>query len=289
MRKEDKPWKIFSKLSRFYLSLVVAFSGLIGFIFYKHIFNLKAILTFIGIFFLASAASALNQYQERDIDFLMLRTKNRPIPSKQITLSLALIIVFFLGFFGFFILLLGTTLIPTLLGVFNIIWYNAVYTPLKRKTKYAIYFGALCGSIPPIMGWTAAGGSLVNNKIFLLALFMYMWQIPHVLLLNLKYNNEYKLAGIPLILADFDINKYKIVIFIWLIGTVIFSILFPIYHIFSNLLLIVLLLSLNSIIVVYFYYNLVFIKKNFNIKYAVHSIHIYQLMLFVLLIIQTLL
>lgn len=287
MQKDYKPWKIFIKLSRFYLSLAVAFSGFVGFILYKPIFNWKALLTFLGILFLASAASAFNQYQERNTDKLMMRTKNRPLPSKKITLQQTLILIIILGLFGFLFLFLGTTITITILGALNIFWYNAIYTPLKRNTKYAIFIGALCGAIPPIMGWIAAGGYLFNYKILSLAFFMYMWQIPHVLLLVLKYKNEYKLAGFPSILT-ISISKNKVIIISWLILTTISTLCFFPLHIFSNFILIGLLILLNIIIILNFYYGLFFKKSNIYINHLLHTMHFYQLTLFALLIIQIL-
>ncbi len=149
--------KIFLKLTRINMSTAIAFSALAGYIIYKHSLDLRAFSVFLGVLFLAGAATALNQYQERVLDALMTRTLDRPLPSKQMTPQSAVIIAILLGLTGSAVLYFLTTPITAVLGLFNIVWYNAVYTPLKRRTSFVVLIGAVTGAIPPIMGWTAAG------------------------------------------------------------------------------------------------------------------------------------
>lgn len=147
-----------------------------------------------GVLLQAAAASALNQLQEKKFDALMPRTAGRPLPQGIISTHTAIVLITLMSLGGTALLLvIGTT--PALLGIMNILFYNGLYTPLKSKSLLAILFGAAVGAIPPMMGWTAAGGHLFDPKLILIATFMYLWQIPHFGLLLLKYKDDYKRAG----------------------------------------------------------------------------------------------
>ena len=273
------------KLTRLYLSLAIAFSAVAGFIFYSHDLNLTALYTFLGVLFLSAGASALNQYQERHLDALMKRTRNRPLPSKRMQPKTAVTISLILVLSGVLLLFFGTTPIATLLGVFNLFWYNVVYTTLKRYTSLAVFIGGLTGAIPPLMGWTAAGGFVLSPQILAIAFFMFLWQIPHFYLLLLKFGEDYKAAGFPSILALGE-KQVKYVIFIWILGTSCCTLFFPVYHIISGSYLIVCLLILNASLVFYFY-RIVFNKPLlFNFNPAFRSLYLYQVLILVMLMIE---
>lgn len=281
-------WKIYSSLSRFYLSLAVALSGLIGFIFYEGRLNLKAFMLLLGIFLLSNAASALNQYQERALDALLPRTQNRPLPAQAISIKSSWLFICSTCLSGLLILLLGANLLTAVLGAFNLLWYGAVYTPLKMKTKYAVFLGAICGVIPPIMGWTAAGGSMFNYKIVFIALFVFLWQIPHVFLLHLKYQNEFESAKMPLILSTSDQLKNRRLVFYWILATILCTFLYPLFNIFNKSWLILLLLIVDGIVLLYSFYHLFFIPKlSTSINKLILSFHFYQLIIFALIILAT--
>jgi protoheme IX farnesyltransferase len=90
------------------------------------------------------------------------------------------------------------SLLPVLLGLTALAWYLAVYTPLKRRTPLALPLGALCGSVPPLIGWCLAGGAPTDFRIITLAGLFFIWQIPHFWLLQKRYADDYCRAGIPL-------------------------------------------------------------------------------------------
>ena len=185
------------QLTRVYLSLAIAFSALLGFFMHTCMLNSQAFFIFAGIYLISGSASALNQFQEKDFDVHMERTKNRPLPAKKIKPADALIISAVLGLSGLSIIFFTVSRLSFFLALFNFFWYNMAYTPLKRKTGFAVMIGALTGAIPPVIGWTAAGGKLFDPEIIFIAFFMYMWQIPHFLLLLLKFGSDYEKAGLP--------------------------------------------------------------------------------------------
>jgi protoheme IX farnesyltransferase len=90
-----------------------------------------------------------------------------------------------------------STLPATALGIVVIGWYNGLYTLLKKRTALAFLPGAVVGMIPPAIGWTAAGGSLLDPRLAVISLLFFLWQIPHVWLLLLQYGAEYEQAGLP--------------------------------------------------------------------------------------------
>ena len=155
----------------------------------------------------------------------MERTKVRPIPSGRITGSNALIISLLLILAGSIILAFHSNTV-LLLGLFTLIWYNGVYTPLKQFTAFAIIPGSLVGALPPIIGWVASGGFIFDEKILALSSFMFIWQIPHFWLLLLMYDHEYREAGFPTLSKIFSYKQISQISFVWIVILVISSGLF---------------------------------------------------------------
>ncbi|HBG07970.1 MAG: protoheme IX farnesyltransferase [Geobacteraceae bacterium GWC2_58_44] len=153
---------------------------------------------FVGVSFLAAAGSALNQVLERESDPLMQRTRNRPIPKGELSAAAAIIIgVGCLGSGLAIVVAIGGVL-PALIGTAALLWYLAIYTPLKRRTSFALALGALCGAAPPVIGWCVAGGSPADFRVILLAGILYLWQVPHFWLLQRRHADDYRRAGFPL-------------------------------------------------------------------------------------------
>jgi protoheme IX farnesyltransferase len=172
-----------------------------------------------GVFILACGACALNQYQERDLDALMPRTCNRPLPSGEIRPLNALLFSVFLLTSGFFMLLLTFGFKASAPGLFAVVWYNGVYTFLKKKTAFAAIPGALTGAAPPAIGWIAGGGMPSDPHLLTLCFFFFMWQVPHFWLLIFNYGDEYKRAGLPSVTGVFTRAQLLRIIFIWIICT----------------------------------------------------------------------
>ena len=162
----------------------------------KESFNtILFINSMIGITLLAFGVATLNQWVERDIDPLMERTEKRPLPSKRVTPTEALV-------FGLvqcavaeaylFFLVNGLTAI---LGLVVIVGYVLVYTPLKTRTSASTAIGAIPGALPPLMGWTAAANEITLGAWALFAM-QFLWQFPHFFAIAWMYREQYKKAGI---------------------------------------------------------------------------------------------
>ena len=153
----------------------------------------------IGVTLLAAGGSAFNQVMERDLDRLMARTRSRPLPQGHLSPRAASATGTLLILGGCLTLRAGGSYLPVLLGLSAILWYLGVYTPLKRRTPFALPAGAVCGALPPLIGWCLAGGSPDDFRIILLAGVLYFWQIPHFCRIQQRLAEEYLAAGIPLV------------------------------------------------------------------------------------------
>ncbi len=244
--------KVIFDLTKIRITFMVAITTIVGYILFSSKLDFKIAITTIGVFLLACGASALNEYQERNSDLLMTRTKNRPIPSGRITPFNALVIsvvfillgAIFLGAVGFKVMLLG---------FLTLCWYNFVYTPLKFKHALAILPGSLIGALPPIIGWTSAGGNISEPSILIFGTFLFIWQIPHFWLLLLLYDDDYRAGGFPTLTKIFSNKQLSQLTFTLIVTLVLFSsslLLYSIantfFNIFSLFLLGIILLILSS-------------------------------------------
>lgn len=217
------------KLCKIKISLFAVFSSVTGFLLASSQLEEKMVVLITGVFCLACGSCALNQYQERDIDALMSRTKNRPVPAEKIKPLYALSFSIMLIFFGLFVLFSGGGLIASVLGLFAVIWYNGVYTYFKRKTAFALIPGALIGAIPPAIGWVMGGGNFLDFRLFALCFFFFMWQVPHFWLLLLNYGEEYEKAGLPSLTRVFTRTQLVRIIFHWIFATALSCLFIALY------------------------------------------------------------
>lgn len=200
------------------IALFSTLSSAAGFLLAAQEFRPQLVTLAVGVFFLTCGAGALNQYQERDIDALMARTKKRPIPSGEIMPLHAFYSSVILIFLGAATLFLTGPAAPVL-GLFAVLWYNGVYTYLKRKTAFAVIPGAIIGAVPPAIGWIAGKGSLSDPRLLTLCLFFFMWQVPHFWLLVLRHGEEYSRAGLPSMTDIFTKPQISRIVFSWIIAT----------------------------------------------------------------------
>ncbi len=238
-----------------------------------------------GIFLLAAGASVLNQYQERNLDERMERTHNRPLAAKLIPPISALIIAILLIVTGLALLAWLKCWTCLYLGVFNIAWYNGFYTWLKRKTPFAVVPGALTGVIPVWMGWEAAGGSFFDPVAMMLALFLFLWQVPHFWLLMIRYSEDYRKAGLPVVTDVFTPRQIRTVTFSWMIAAALASLLLLRFRIFLDLYssFAVLFLSVTLVLLTI---NQFFISKANNFRLLFISVNIYLLLILAVLAIE---
>lgn len=146
---------------------------------------------------LGMGAAALNEIQERAFDARMERTRHRPLPSGAIPLKWAWVFVPVSALGGLSGLAWGFGLMPAGAGLLAMVWYNGVYTPLKRRTPWAVLPGALIGAIPPFIGWTAAGRGPWAAPILVIGLLFFLWQVPHFWALVLLHRQDYVRGGFP--------------------------------------------------------------------------------------------
>jgi protoheme IX farnesyltransferase len=182
-----------------------------------------------AVFLLSGGASALNQYQERDLDAGMERTRNRPLPSGSIVVSHALAFSFALVLAGLALLAYAGGAKAAFLGLFALIWYNGLYTYLKKKTAFAAVPGAVVGMVPPAIGWVSAGGALFDPRIAAVCFIFFMWQIPHFWLLLLDHGEEYEQAGLPSLTRVMSRSQIGRVTFAWIVAAAIAGLSLPLY------------------------------------------------------------
>jgi protoheme IX farnesyltransferase len=148
-----------------------------------------------GTMMIAAGTAALNHYIERESDRYMRRTASRPLPTRQLTPAEALRFGFVLCIAGAVDLYFTAGYIACLLGVFTSLSYLFAYTPLKKRTVWATFIGAIPGAIPPMIGWTAATGKL-DAGAWLLFAILFVWQFPHFHAISWMYREDYARAGI---------------------------------------------------------------------------------------------
>lgn len=154
--------------------------------------------TLIGTGLVAAGSAALNHVLERDIDALMRRTADRPLPAGRMHPDLALTIGVALAVAGLVELTLGVNLLTALLGAAALAGYVFVYTPLKKISPLATVVGAVPGAIPPMMGWAAVTESLDPGAWVLFAI-LFLWQLPHFLAIAWMCRDDYARAGLPML------------------------------------------------------------------------------------------
>lgn len=150
--------------------------------------------TLLGSALVAGGASALNQYAERSRDALMARTADRPLPSGRMTPASGLAAGLAMSAAGLAALALATNALTVALGALCLVWYVAVYTPLKTRTSLNTLAGTLSGALPPVMGVAAATNGLGVEAVFLFSLLV-AWQIPHFLSIAWLYRDQYERGG----------------------------------------------------------------------------------------------
>ena len=212
--------RLFIEVTKFYLSLAVTLSAVFAFVLARGE-NVSILAgSTLAVLLLALGVSALNQYQEYESDSKMARTKGRPIPSGRISPKRVLTLVAILIVSAIFLISWELGYEGVLLFLFVPLWYNGVYTTLKRYSAFAVVPGGLLGIIPPAIGWLAAGRSLSDPEFLALGLLFFVWQVPHFWLLMFKHHNDYRTAGFPTAVEVFGSIGFRRVLFVWWILTI---------------------------------------------------------------------
>lgn len=272
------------KLGKFTISVPVALTGFLGYFLYLPELSLNTLLAVSGIFFLSMGSSSINQIQERKTDALMKRTRKRPVPAGIIRLQHAILLAILFSSLGTYLLFLTGQLMAVAIGLFTLIWYNLVYTPLKRITPFAVFPGALIGALPPLIGWSSAGGSPLNMEIITVGFILFVGQMPHYWLLLLKIGHEFREAGLPVITSMFDTRQIRNLSFVWIAATAVVVIMLPVTPIIRNRIVSVFLILGSG----YFLYRMFRISFKGNLmdhwKRAFLTVNLFYLMLILVLI-----
>lgn len=270
-------------LGKVRITMFVSITTALGYILAAGRFDLPLLASIIGVFILSCGASALNQYQERNYDGLMERTKSRPIPSNEITAGQALLISLGMIMAGEAILLLFFGWTAFALGIVAIIWYNVIYTPLKRITSMAVVPGALIGSIPPVIGWVAGGGYVFDPQILTVGLFFFIWQIPHFWLLLLIFDKDYEKGGYPTLTAVFSKPQLTRVTYTWIVALAVSCFLIPLFGVTKNIYITVLMLIAGGWLLWKTKHLMSQYENKSIVKFAFMNINYYVLMVVMLL------
>lgn len=154
--------------------------------------------TLVGTGLAASGTNALNQVLERDVDGLMRRTRNRPLPSGRMSMATGAGFAAAISVLGVGYLAVLVGVLPASVVAVTLVSYVFVYTPLKRVTNMATLLGGIPGALPIVVGWTAAGGTLDAGALVLFAI-LFLWQIPHFLALAYVYREDYRRGGLVML------------------------------------------------------------------------------------------
>ncbi|MEZ4599849.1 MAG: UbiA family prenyltransferase [Syntrophotaleaceae bacterium] len=214
-------------LIRVRIALAVTCAALAGFVLAPGAFpTSRAALLAWGVFLLAASGSILNQFQERQSDALMERTRQRPMASGRMNRFVALIWGLIAGSGGIVILLLLDRK-AAVAGLLALLFYNALYTPLKKRSFLALLPGALCGSMAPAIGWLSAGGRPEDYRMVLLCGLLLLWQIPHFWLFALENRDDLERANLFPGLPTAPRNYARALILVWIFALLAGTLLLP--------------------------------------------------------------
>ncbi len=268
---------ILTELTKIRITIFVTLTTVFGYISASGKIQAALVLPTIGLLLLACGAAVINHIQEADTDILMDRTKNRPIPSGKISKKSATVLSIFLVISGSVLLLIGGGKLALALGLLNLVWYNIIYTPLKKINPLAIIPGSLVGAIPPVVGWVSAGGSIFDPQILIISFFFFIWQIPHFWLLLLVFNEDYIKAGFPTLTKIFTKKQLARITFIWIIATVEAGILILLYGNISSTIISIGLFLVSFWLIVKAFELLFSSKGIMNFKFAFRQINTFVL------------
>jgi len=217
----------FKQITKVRLSLSVVFSSVAGYLLGAPSVDMMVVfLLTIGGYFMVGASNAFNQVIEKDLDVLMDRTKNRPVPAGRMSVSMALFIAISFTILGLFTLYIINPK-TAMFGAISIFLYTSVYTPLKTKTPLSVFVGAIPGAIPFMLGWVAATNDfgIEPGTLFMIQFF---WQFPHFWALAWMLDDDYKKGGfimLPTGKKDKATALQIIMYTIWLIIASVFPVL----------------------------------------------------------------
>ena len=225
--------QIINELTKFRLTLSVVFSSFISYFLGSESINfidLTYLLT--GGILIVSSSNIFNQIIERDLDKLMNRTKNRPLPKNKIKINTALLLAVTTGVLGIVLMYLINIKVA-ILAAASIFMYTAIYTPMKLVSPLAVFVGAIPGAFPFMIGWVAATNQIGIEAITLF-LMQFFWQFPHFWSIGWSQSDDYKKAGFKMLPTGKKDKSTSAQILFYSIWAVIISIV-PFFGITGNL------------------------------------------------------
>ena len=177
-----------------------------------------------------ASGTTLNMYLERDVDGLMRRTADRPLPTGRLSPRVALVFGVLLLVVSLPLLAWRVNVLTAALGLMAWAVYLFAYTPLKRRSVAAVYVGAIPGATPVLMGWTAATGTLEGPALALFAI-LFLWQIPHFVAISIFRRDEYAAAGLKVLPVEYGHRHSIWHMFGTCLGLIVASILPILYHV----------------------------------------------------------
>lgn len=218
----------FKQITKAGLAVSVVFSSIAGYLLGfdgdKHPFSWFTLLMLaVGGYCMVGASNAFNQVIEKDLDALMDRTKNRPVPSGRMSPNVALFVASFLTIMGLILLYLINPK-TAMFGAISIFLYTSVYTPLKTMTPLSVFVGAFPGAIPFMLGWVAATNhfGIEAGTLFMIQFF---WQFPHFWAIGWFLYEDYEKAGFFMLPTGQRDNKTAMQIILYTLWLIVASLL----------------------------------------------------------------
>lgn len=215
---------IIKEITKFRLTLSVVFSSFISYFLGVEVIDyIQLSLLLIGGILIVGSSNIFNQIIEKDLDKLMARTKNRPLPKKEISQSLALFIAVIFSLLGIFLMYLINVKVAILASI-SLFLYTAVYTPMKLISPLSVFIGAIPGAFPFMIGWVAATNTIGIEAVTLF-LMQFFWQFPHFWSIGWSQNRDYQKAGFKMLPTGKKDNSTSAQILFYSFWAVIISII----------------------------------------------------------------
>ncbi|MFT7428661.1 MAG: protoheme IX farnesyltransferase [Nonlabens sp.] len=233
LEKSPSVFKNYIEITKPRLSIVVVFSSAAGYFLGATTYDWWTVLLLcVGGYFLVGSSNVFNQIIEKDLDALMKRTQNRPLPTGRVSVQNAWIYGVLMALSGIYMLFL-INFATAFFGALSILLYAAVYTPLKTRTPLCVFVGAFPGAIPYMLGWVAASGNfgIEPGTLFMLQFF---WQFPHFWAIGWMLEDDYKAGGFKMLPTGSADKGTAVQIILYTILTIMIS-LVPVFGVTGEL------------------------------------------------------
>lgn len=263
LEKSPSVFKNYIEITKPRLSIVVVFSSAAGYFLGATTYDWWTVLLLcVGGYFLVGSSNVFNQIIEKDLDALMKRTQNRPLPTGRVSVQNAWIYGVLMALSGIYMLYL-INFATAFFGALSILLYAAVYTPLKTRTPLCVFVGAFPGAIPYMLGWVAASGNfgIEPGTLFMLQFF---WQFPHFWAIGWMLEDDYKAGGFKMLPTGSADKGTAVQIILYTIWTIMVS-LVPVFGVTGELYITVWSAGLVGLLGAWFlYYAVKLFKERSN-------------------------